>query len=333
MQPQSTPTRKKSTIAVLIFLFLFIVSGILLAFLLRDIDWNLIKRVDMSDLSLIFILTVLGTIVYTALIVILVRGSGYTTSFKTAYLVLTASLTANYVTPVKVGIPLRIYLYNQIMNVPVNVGTALISIEALAGMLIPAFIACIGIVFIFPAMGVWPAILLVAILLTCLFLFLLMPTDRVTIIAEKLPLSRFSVRILRFAGRVQIAIKLIPISTICLVILLDIFILILQAIRLWLVLSIFITAPSVMLLLFALTISVTIGNLSMIPMGLGVRDASFTFLLAQLGVPTEIALSASIIQRLFSPGWPLLLGIISTYILGMGKLVERKEQERVQQNI
>jgi len=327
MSSPPTLTRKKSAITIVLFVLLFVISSVLLAYLLRETDWSLIKRINPYDLLLIFALTVLGTIIYVTLIVILVRGSGYSTSFKTAYLVLTASLTANYVTPVKVGIPLRIYLYNQIMNIPVNVGTALVAVEALAGILIPALIACIGILFIFPSLGVLAPIALAITLLAFLIIFLRMPTERVITIVENLPFSRLNIRILQFAGRVQFAIKFIPISTIIIVIILDIVMLIIQAARLHLVLNIFIVSPSVFLLLFALTISVTIGNLSMIPMGLGVRDASFSFLLTQLGVPTEIALSASIIQRLFSPGWPLFLGVISTYILGVGKFIESKSGE------
>jgi uncharacterized protein (TIRG00374 family) len=91
-------------------------------------------------------------------------------------------------------------------------------------------------------------------------------------------------------------------------------------------LSVFGPPPSVLALLAVLTISVTAGNLSMIPMGLGVRDASFTVLLAQLGVPNEIALSVAVIQRLFSPGWPLLLGLISTNVLGVSEIVQASRE-------
>ena len=326
MDSRHSSNRSVSITALIVLFILFIISGALLAFLLRDIDWSLIKYINPIDLFFIFALTVLGTIVYVALIMVLVRGSGYRVSFKMAYLVLTASLTANYVTPVKIGIPLRIYLYNQIMGIPVDVGTALITVETLIGILLPALVASVGISFVFPVVGPAPVIVMIIALLTFLILFLRFSTEQIIIVAEKLPFARLSVRIFQFAGRVQIALKLISPSTIFLIIVLDILILFIQAARLWLTLNIFITAPSVILLLFVLTISVTIGNLSMIPMGLGVRDASFSFLLTRLNVSSEIALSASVVQRLFSPGWPLLLGIISTNILGVGKLIQRKEE-------
>ena len=96
-----------------------------------------------------------------------------------------------------------------------------------------------------------------------------------------------------------------------------------SALQSYLVLRVLGYPVSPLALLYALAISVTAGNLSLIPMGLGVRDASFTLLLMQLGVPNEVALAAAVIQRLFAPGWPLLLGVISTNILGVSELMKR----------
>jgi uncharacterized protein (TIRG00374 family) len=93
------------------------------------------------------------------------------------------------------------------------------------------------------------------------------------------------------------------------------------AMRLYLVLRMLGYAVSPLTLLYVQAIAVTTGNLSMIPLGLGARDASFVLLLAHLKVPNEIALSVAVIQRLFSPGWPLLLGLISTNVLGLREVL------------
>ena len=44
-----------------------------------------------------------------------------------------------------------------------------------------------------------------------------------------------------------------------------------------------------------------------------------------------VALAAAVIQRLFSPGWPLLLGLISANILGVSELVKRSDESSVAQ--
>lgn len=317
----STKGRRRSIITLSLTLSLFAISGILLAFLLRDMDWKLICQTSSDRLALVLGLTMLGTLAYTLLVYILVRAGGYVTTLWKSYLVLTASLSANYVTPVKVGIPLRIYLYSHFMDVPISIGTALVAVEALVGILTSACIAVIGIVLLFPTLGLTVPVTLIALLATGSLFLLLARTERLQPYLERLPFSRFTTWAIRFAERVQLSLRCLSPAAVLGVMFLDLLILGLQAIRLWLVLSVFGPPPSVLALLAVLTISVTAGNLSMIPMGLGVRDASFTVLLAQLGVPNEIALSVAVIQRLFSPGWPLLLGLISTNVLGLGEIL------------
>jgi len=101
---------------------------------------------------------------YTAAVYVLVRASGHWTTIAHAYLVLTSSLSVNYVTPVKFGIPLRIYLYKQVMQVPLAVGTALVALETWLGMLIPAVSASVGIAVLFTEIGLAAPLMLLAVL-------------------------------------------------------------------------------------------------------------------------------------------------------------------------
>lgn len=315
----------RSAIARAIALILFIGSGLLLAYLLCDIDWAIVRQTSPGVATLILALTMLGTLVYTLLIYLLVRGSGYVTTLWKAYLVLTSSLSANYITPVKVGIPLRIYLYSYFIDIPAAIGTALVTVETLVGMLTPAFIAIASTALLFPSLGLTVPVVLVMLLLAILLFILRVKIGRLQAHLEHLPFSSFTTRVIHFIERVQSGLRYLSPVTVLMVVGLDLLMIWIQALRLWLVLSIFGPAPAPLSLLAVLTISVTAGNLSLIPMGLGVRDASFTLLLAQLGVPHEIALSAAVIQRLFSPGWPLLLGIISANILGISEITKRPD--------
>lgn len=318
-----SPEHIRSRLALVVILLLFVTSGFLLAYLLHDMDWELIHQTEPGIFALILGLTVLGTLIYALLVYLLMRSSGHSTTLWQAYLVLTSSLSANYITPVKVGIPLRIYLYSYFMDIPAAMGTALVTVEALVGMLTPAFIAIAGTVLLFPSLGLTAPVVLVALLLAGLLFILRVKIGRLQSHLERLPFSRFTTRVIRFIERVQSGLRYISPMTVLMVVGLDLLMLWIQALRLWLVLGIFGPAPTPLSLLAVLTISVTAGNLSLIPMGLGVRDASFTLLLAQLGVPHEIALSAAVIQRLFSPGWPLLLGLISTNVLGVSEVIKR----------
>jgi uncharacterized protein (TIRG00374 family) len=292
-------------------------GGFLLAYLLRDMEWALIRRTGPSSLALILVLSVVRILLYALLVYMLVRNSGYNITMWQSYLMLTASLSANYVTPVKIGVPLRVYLYNHFIGIPTAVGTALVTVEALVGMLVPALIAIVGIVFLFPSVSPVAPIALIIFLLAGLLLISRAPVNRLKPYLQQLPCQRLTMRLVRFGEDIQSGLRHISHMAVLGAVILDLLMIGLHVWRLWLVLNVFDSAPSLLALLAVLNISLTVGNLSMIPMGIGVRDVSFTLLLMQLGVPNEIALSAAVIQRLFSPGWPLLLGLISTNILGI----------------
>jgi uncharacterized protein (TIRG00374 family) len=257
---------------------------------------------------------------------LLIRASGYRTTLVQAYLVLTASLSVNYVTPVKVGIPLRVYLYRYFMGIPAATGTALITLEALLGIVVPALIAIAGVASLFPFIGFLRPVVLLLIVGSVFAAVTLFPSRRIKPFVRRLPLQRAVKRIASFGGQVQISLRNLPVWALLSTTILIILNLAAVAIRLHLVLQMLGYAVSPMALLYVQAIAVTTGNLSMIPMGLGVRDASLVLLLAQLGVPNEIALSVGVIQRLFSPGWPLLLGLISANILGISEAVKRSSE-------
>jgi uncharacterized protein (TIRG00374 family) len=310
---------------------LLAISVILLVYLLHDMDWTLFREVGPLYLALILLLSALGIGCYTLAVYILVRASGYKTTFVESYLILTTSLSANYFTPIKAGIPLRIYLYKHFMDIPIATGTALIAVETMVGVLMPAFVAVAGIALIFPSIGLVIPMTLISLLGVALIIVVQVRFEPMQPHLTRFPFLGFVVRLMRFVERVQGALRQLAITKLLAVVVLDLLVLGVQTVRLGLVLSILGFSLSPLALLAVLTISLTAGNLSMIPMGLGVRDASFTLLLAQLGVPSEIAVSVAVIHRLFSPGWPLLLGLISANILGVSELVNRPDESSVAQ--
>jgi uncharacterized protein (TIRG00374 family) len=322
IDPHPRSQNRRSTLTLVIILILLIASALLLAHFSRGQDWQLVREANKAVLILILVLTLLGTLLYAFLVYWLVQGSGHPANLWMAFLVLTASLSANYMTPVKVGIPLRVYLYRRFMGVPVPIGTALITVEAVVGIVIPALIAAAGIALLFPSLGLVPPAILIAFLLVGLLLVWHGRVGRLEPYMGRLPLARFTTRLIRFLEHVQSGLQSLSRPVIFGAVLLDLLMVGLQVVQLWLVLRIFGLSPSLLAVMAVFTISATAGNLSMIPMGLGVRDASFVLLLMQIGISREIALSAAAIQRLLSPGWPLLLGLISTNILGISELTK-----------
>ena len=308
-----------------VLLVTFVIGTISLAYLLRTQRWALPSKVSPLHLALILLLSMLDTALYTMAVYILVRFSSNRVTLSQAYLVLTSSLSASYVTPVKLGIPLRIYLYKRVMQIPLATGTMLVALETWLGMLVPVVIASLGISTLFPEIGLITPLAFLSLLLAAMVATLVIKPSQVNSLLARLPFRRITRRLVHFGDAVQAGLRSVSIWRLGIVVLLFSLNFVVGATRLYVVLLMMGWTINWPAALAILAISITAGNLSMIPMGLGVRDTSLTVLLMQLGVPNEIALSAAVIQRLLSPGWPLLLGIISLNILGIAELVKESD--------
>jgi uncharacterized protein (TIRG00374 family) len=66
-----------------------------------------------------------------------------------------------------------------------------------------------------------------------------------------------------------------------------------------------------------------IGAVSMIPMGIGTRDISMVFYLSSFGVPSQIAIVVTVIQRVVTTGLGYLLGLISGGIIGIKSIYSK----------
>jgi uncharacterized membrane protein YbhN (UPF0104 family) len=70
-----------------------------------------------------------------------------------------------------------------------------------------------------------------------------------------------------------------------------------------------------------------IGAISMIPMGLGTRDASMLFYLKLLGIAGPTGISIVTIQRLLSTGLSFILGTLFGAVLGLKNMRPQNQAE------
>lgn len=318
-------TKKSVGITRGVILVVSIASVILLAFLLRSLDWNLIQQTGPLYLGIILLLSVFSIVLYTLEVYILLRAGGFGVSLWQTYLVLTSSMSANYVTPVKVGIPLRIYLYRYFLQIPAGMGTALIAIETLLGMTVPSILSIVGIVTLFPEIGLTVPVVLLIVLLSGLGMILLIKPQQINLVLGKYLSAKATQRITKFINNLHTGLRTISGWNLMKVIAVLLLSFVVTSARMYFILQMLGRQLSFWEIFCTRVISVTAGSASMIPMGLGIRDASVTFLLVKLGTPNNIALSVAAIERLFSPGFPLLLGIISANILGVSEVTKHPD--------
>lgn len=273
---------------------------------------------------LITSLLVLGTV---AAAYCILAGTDGNRSVGQLYLVVTASLAANYSTPVKAGIPLRVYLYKRFMGIGLATGSALVGLEVLLGMLVPAVIALFALMLLLPqgglavpavvAMGATVAIAAIAFVRSGSY-------DRAI---SRLPLPGIARRVLAPDGDIVAAVRGVPLWSLGAAAGIYAAMFVLVGVRSFYAFQLFGGSMNVMQLVGISAAAFALGSVSFLPMGLGVRDATLVALFVQAGADRDVAIAVAALDRLLSTGVPFLLGIISAQILGLRAVLGPKETE------
>lgn len=293
-------------------------------------DLSVLLKLDSLAWIGIAALTVVYILLSTWLSRVLLQTSGVKPGLVRVYLVLTASMWANYAAPVRLGLPVQIWLYRQVLAVPVPVGVAVVAVEFFLSLALPLVLSIIGSWVLFNGLGAQMLLVGGGIALLTAMLLAFWRPQWFTWPLVRLGWQRLADRVNQYAHEFQAGLHQVSVIALVQACVLLALMYLVSAWRLSLILGAFGAQVSVLNLTFAQLTSFILGSLSMLPMGLGVRDASLTFLLTWLGVPLDVATSAAVIERVATTGITALLGFASLNILGMMGFKIR-EQQRVAQ--
>ncbi|MFX0197889.1 MAG: YbhN family protein [Candidatus Hodarchaeota archaeon] len=234
------------------------------------------------------------------------------TTFKNLILIHFSSMAAHYSTPAKIGFPLAVYLLNRFDNVPYATGTTMILVELMVSITTCGIIAFIGAFFYFTSKT---NIFLLS--FSYISIIALLTFYGMRIVLKK---GSENSRTYRFIKKVREAFSHVAAFQLMMYTLLIILIQILAGITLVLLSGFFSHELSLWQAVIANSTAFFLGAISMMPMGLGVREGCVLFYLKYLGVANEIGISIVTIQRLFSTGLSFILGLIFGAILGIRKI-------------
>ena len=218
-------------------------------------------------------------------------------------------MAAHYSTPAKIGFPLTVYLLKKFENVPYGTGTAMILIELIVSTGICGFIALIGSLFYFT---IDPRVLMYLIL-SLLSLIVI----GYFVARRMMGKTQRNGRIYEFTKSVIEAFSSISWKKGICYGLIMIFIQVLGSLYIVLLSYFFFEKLSLFQSLAANSTAFFLGAISMIPMGIGVREASMLFYLQHMGISNEVGLSIVTIQRLLSTGLSFVLGAVFGAGLGL----------------
>jgi uncharacterized protein (TIRG00374 family) len=220
-----------------------------------------------------------------------------------------SSMAAHYSTPAKIGFPLTVYLLKKFENVPYGTGTAMILIELIVSTGICGFIALIGSLF-YLTFDSRLLICLILSLLALLVIAYLVAHRMIGKAREKGKIYQFIISIIEAFSRISWK-KGIGYGFIVT------FIQVLGSLYLVLLSHFFFERLSLFQSLVANSTAFFLGAISMIPMGIGVREASMMVYLQHMGLRNEVGLSIVTIQRLLSTGLSFVLGAVFGAGLGL----------------
>ena len=114
------------------------------------------------------------------------------------------------VTPIKVGIPLRVYLYHRIVGLDTGTGAALVAIETLLGLLTAGLAATAGIAFVFDEVSLYLPVTLCTLVVLGAMVLLIVPDRLAPFLRVYIPQYHLTHRVADFLARVEQGYRRVP---------------------------------------------------------------------------------------------------------------------------
>lgn len=224
----------------------------------------------------------------------------------------------------KLGAPVRLFLLKRLFSIDYSLSFPILIYDTLLGYIVIGAGALVGLHRFYPdfsnrnAVFIFFGIVLILALLMGIKIKFFSAATHSKPLAASLKDNLRSCSALLSVRVVFIGVSLVLISTV------------LGALRLKIELSCLNYDIDLVTLLLIEWLAYLASTLSLIPAGIGVREASQTFLFMQVGIPQDVAITLSLIDRFFTTGLSVLVGFISLGILGHdagGKLWESRKSD------
>ena len=297
----------------LVLFFIFLVIFYLISDLsISDIKSQLYK-LNFWQLCILILISFMSMGIHIFSRYYLLDVIGARCSFKNNMYIYFLTLAANYSTPVKIGYPVAIYLFNKFENVPYPKSTAMLFLELVISTSFCGIIAFFGISII------WGNSISSDLLRMTIFIIAL---TAIILLTGKLLLKYFSKnRIGQAVKDFTMSIKQISLLHFILYSFLILLLRVTDSIGLWLITN-FISEPiTLWQAIVSSSSAFFIGSISMIPMGIGSRDISLIFYLQHYGLSDAAALIVVTAQRILSTGLTFILGLFFGSILGIKNMM------------
>ncbi len=305
----------RKTSRIVIPSLLFLITVIYFSRLIPEIDLDTISLLTYQKWLLVLLLFFIVQLLNLWYFKLILTRMYPVNSFPKLFQILFASHSFNYAGPVKLGIPVRIFLFKKILGLPYSAGIA--TVVATTGLdvciMITLVIALSTWIYISPLVGF------------ILALAIIIGLTGLAALSHKWAFARLErpAWLARFLAEIR---NLSPFVTFC-AILLSATKLLLNSLAGWIVLAGLGAATGLAKFSLVYFSSHLAGLLSFIPMGLGVKDASVVELLGRMNTAPTISIAFVAIDRLVWSVIPLLIGLLAGWHLGISEMMQSAGKE------
>ena len=286
------------------------------AWALRRFDWSPLRSVTLRDYSLLSALVVAQNAVGAASSLMVLRSLGHRAPYLSVLTITQASVTANYAAPGRLGMPARAVWQLHLLGVPLSVSTAGMVLETGVGLVYGGVVAVWSAMALLGGVGglLAPLAALLGMVMVMVWLGV-RRADRAA--ASDSPRGGYLGPIVAFFGNVRRAMATAQAATLWLTAVPWCAAILLTWWRGTIAMSAVGGQVDAIRLLQCMVLAYFAGQLSMIPMGLGAKDASLVALLGKSGVPAHTAIAFAALDRVATTGLTLVIGAICAGILGL----------------
>ena len=313
---------------ILVGLAVLALSAALL-WLLTTYDLSMLRRLPTTVIAVLVVLSLVYSLIYGVGVAWLLRGLGQPRPVWRVFLVISGGGTASYLGNLQLGIPLRLLLFNKILDVPYAQGAAAVALET----------ACwfglmgVGLLLAGTASNLVPWIAMLTMLVLSVIAYRTAPAalrllnawlpDRVRGVSLK--------RLRDFVGHLAVAVATLRWTWLLATLAVFSTNYLIDALSVSLIVHSLGQQIALLSALEAVILSYLAGLISFIPLGLGVRDVSLVVLLENGGVSRDVATSVAIVHRVLRTVLPLLIGLVAINLLGARQILSASPKDQPSQ--
>ena len=305
----------RKTSRIVIPSLLFLITVIYFSHLIPEIDLDTISLLTYQNWLLVLLLFFIVQFLNLWYFKLILTRMYPINSFTKLFQILFASHSFNYAGPLKLGMPVRVFLFKRILGVPYTAGIA--TVIATTGLdvviIITLVVSLSAWIFISPVVGLVLGLALTTIL------------PGLAAIFKKLPFLRPD-RPAWLASFFSDITNLSPFAIFS-AILISTTKFLLNSAAGWIVLLGLGTTTGLAEFSLVYFSSHLAGLVSLIPMGIGIKDASVIELLGRMGTSPSVGIAFVAIDRLIWSIVPLVIGLMAGWHLGVNELIKSVRSE------